>query len=112
LRDFVYYIPTIPPKSIPIDIVFKKNEFSRGKSEIEEYLSIESIKINSVEALNISSAKVHMTQSSKRELETKLINELGIPKELLKVSYNFEPDNYLFIEVPWVTDLIKMKSEK
>jgi uncharacterized caspase-like protein len=104
-RDFLFYIPYIPPTALPIEIKFEPLEYELHGTTKKEHKLI-SVKHEEIELLNEDDQECETTTSFKDFLQ-KLHMELCVPSNLLRLSMNVEQNELKKIRIPWEFKLSK-----
>lgn len=100
-HEFLFYIPTIPSKALPIEITFEKYELYVANKVREDYKVI-SIKNAGEELMVPYSEDEWMTNIiSYKKFEEDLCKQLCVPKSKLRLSMNFDEKDLKRIETPF-----------
>lgn len=105
-RDFIYYIPSPEPVSLPIDLILTEKEENMW-GNVSKFLKIESIKINGKEFINDSYAG-NFTTVDFPKLKEILHYELCVPINRMRISTNHAEDQ-IEIRIPAFEKITKIK---
>ena len=104
-RDFLFYIPSSSPVTLPVDIRLKEiDEEFRGNSTKKKLL--DSIKINGTDIMNTDSYEEWYTTVTYDQFIDKLHLELCVPLKRLRISINEQNTQDLKLEIP-INKLLK-----
>jgi len=108
-HEYLYYIPSSPPTTLPIELQFDEEKFMREDVEKTAHRLI-SIKLHDVEILEPYSGNDYDTISvSYDQFREKLREVLCVPLNRLRLSMNIEEENLKMIYMPWEFKVNKMK---
>ena len=98
-RDFLFYLPSSSPVTLPVDIRLKEiDEDFLGKSIKRKYL--DSIKIHGTEIMNTDSNEEWYTTVAYDQFIDKLHLELCVPMKRLRISINEQNTQDLKLQIP------------
>jgi len=106
-REFVFYVPTYPLTTLPIEVEFEFIEYKRDKTDFS-YHQLSSVKYQDSELLEPSSeddfGSISVNYIKFLEIITK---ELCVPKDKLRLSMKIDPKVIRTIHMPWEMKLTK-----
>lgn len=99
-RDFLFYLPSTSPVTLPVDILLKEveDEDSMGGNIKTKYL--ESIKIHGTEVMNFDIKEKWYTAVTYDQFIDKLHFELCVPIKRLRISINEQDKHNLIFQIP------------
>jgi hypothetical protein len=102
-RDFLYYFPTNPPTTLPIEIKFESFEYPLRDKTTTHY-KISSIRYSNIELLNPYDEDTTYVKFD--ILKEKLFKELTVPKNMLRISMNIKEEEITQIHIPFFGNLL------
>ena len=99
-RDFLFYLPSTSPVTLPVDILLKEveDEDFMGENIKKKYL--ESIKIHGTEVMNTDTIEKWYTTATYNQFIDKLHFELCVPIKRLRISINEQDKQNLTFQIP------------
>ncbi|MDV3950363.1 peptidase C14 [Elizabethkingia anophelis] len=100
-KDFIFYMPTNPPVTLPIEVMFKKEKEIQWEQEVEVYRLV-SVKSAGMELLAQDGLHINMYRT--RDYDSfvdELWRGLTVPKANLRISTNYPKEELSKIKVPW-----------
>lgn len=106
---YLYYLPTVPPMALPIEVKFEPYEYkmpSWDKPKIAHKLI--SVKHTEIELLQpYTDDDWNTTMVSFEQFEEKLCKQLCVPKDRLRLSMNAKPEEVKRVDIPFDLELAK-----
>jgi hypothetical protein len=108
-QDYLYYLPSYPTTTLPIELQFESEKYMRGGKERTAHRLI-SIKLHDVEIMEPYTDNDYDTISvSFDNFKEKLRNILCVPLERLRLSMNINESDLKIIYIPWELNVSKLK---
>lgn len=109
-HEYLFYIPSHPPTTLPIELQFEEEKYVRGEQERIAHRLV-SVKLHDVEVMEPYEDNDYDTISvSYHQFLEKLHETLCVPSNRLRLSMNIDEDNLKIVYMPWefkVTRIIK-----
>lgn len=110
--NYLFYLPTIPPMALPIEVKFEIYEFqmpSWDNTKLRHKLT--SVKHAEVELLQpYTSIDLNTTTVNFQQFKEKLCKLLCVPKDKLRLSMNVKKEDIEKIDIPLDLKLTKFKT--
>ncbi|UBM61309.1 caspase family protein [Candidatus Sulfidibacterium hydrothermale] len=108
-HEYLFYIPSHPPKTLPIELQFEKEKYMIGEKERTIHRLV-SIKLHDIEIMEPYENNDFNTISvSFDKFQERLKEILCVPVYRLRLSMNVEKDSLKIIHIPWELKVNKMK---
>jgi len=108
-HEYLFYIPSHPPTTLPIELQFEIEKYMRGDTERTAHRLI-SIKLHDVEVMEPYADNDYDTISvSYENFKEKLRDVLCVPLERLRLSMNIDENELKVIYMPWELKATKIK---
>lgn len=100
-HEYLYYIPTYPPTTLPIELLFEEQKYTRQGEERTAHKLI-SIKLHNKEIMvPYDESDFDTVTVSYSQFLEKLCAVLCVPTKRLRLSMNVEKDKLKMIYIPW-----------
>ena len=108
-HDYIIYIPTSPPTTLPIEIKFELVEYKANGITKNDHRLI-SVKHQEIELLDpYGDDNFDFISVSYNKFYESLCKELCIPKDKLRITFNVNKDDIKMVRMPWELKLSKKK---
>lgn len=105
--EFLFYVPSIPPNTLAIEIQFELVNWTVGETELTAHKLI-SLKQHEIEYLEIEDGiHNHIIEVDYKQFIETIQSELCVPKERLRLSMNVNEEDINHIQMPWNLKLTK-----
>ena len=99
-RELLFYVPTNPPESLPIEIRFEKKASTLDFSSEDDYHLI-SVKYQEIELLKPNAYELYRTRIvDYKEFLELLIRQLSVPKDQIRISQNYNETDIENVGIP------------
>jgi hypothetical protein len=110
--DFIFYVPTFPPATLPIEISFEKIEYEKNEI-IKIAHKLISVKYQEIELLESNTDdELDLITVNYEKFLTTLKLELCVSIKNLTISMNMKEKDLKIIYIPWQMKLSKIRKNR